>query len=152
MLYAGGSRSEKQVAEKAMPMGAHGNKVAPLLLDPPHDLGYRIAIGQLDFGFDTFGCELRVDLREVRRVLLDFAADRVRPVPSSATCRRTTRLSMSLASGFIWSRIARSVGVASRVIRIFLYMLASGKSARSQPSIYPPVMTCHAVLIESGRP
>ena len=130
VLYVRSCLSENQVAQQTVSVGAHGYEVAAVFLDPLDDLlGRRRAVGKLGVGGDATGFEFGLHTVQVGPSLFDLLAGRVRAAPvghaTVATWSSTTRLFMNLASILTCSMIARSVGVASKVTRIVLYITAA---------------------------
>src|SRR6266436_1198351 len=134
-------------------MRAHGHQVAALLPHPLDNFVHRFAIGQLGFGGNAAVLKLRSDLFQIGGVFGDFGTDRVRAVSSG-----------SPSIGYVQQY--QTAACQQRELLDVLDDRAVGGSAiqRHQNGLvhwlfrfsfsrhYPPVMTCHAALSESGKP
>lgn len=61
VLDSGGRGPEKKVSDKAVAVGAHGDKVTAFVLNPLDNLVRRFAVGEFGIGWDVFGLEFGLD-------------------------------------------------------------------------------------------
>jgi hypothetical protein len=132
-------------------MGAHGNQIAALLLDPLNDFVSGLAIGQLGVSGNSCGHEFFAHAIQISSVFSNLRTHGIGSVgPGSPSISDVQEHQPAVGDFRKLLDVFDDGAIAWSAIQRHQNPVVHGFQVSSRG--YPPTSKCQAVLIESGRP